>query len=122
MKFLLELVTCYGSSSTDSEVRQPAEESRSLVASGARRRVGGKLGKVVGVKSAGEWSPTLSSISENNFLSERNNQPRPHVVGFNKNLKRKVGSKYQDPSYCDDSRRASISATVPAFSPTAFLF
>ncbi|XP_022889447.1 uncharacterized protein LOC111404958 isoform X2 [Olea europaea var. sylvestris] len=94
MKFLLELVTCYGSSSTDSEVRQPAEESRSLVASGARRRVGGKRGKVVGVKSA----------------------------GFNKNLKRKVGSKYQDPSYCDDSRRASISATVPAFSPTAFLF
>ncbi|KAL2472887.1 uncharacterized protein Fot_48623 [Forsythia ovata] len=129
MKFLLELVTCYGSSSTESEARQPAEESRSLMASVARRRVGRKRGKaVVGMRSDVEWSPSLSSISENNILGERNNQPRQPIVGFNRNLKRKVGSvanKDHSPSshhHGDYNRRASISGTMPGFSPTAFLF
>ncbi|KAL2523648.1 Uncharacterized protein Adt_08702 [Abeliophyllum distichum] len=126
MKFLLELVTCYGSSSTESETRQPAEESRSLMASGARRRVGRKRGKAVGMRSDVEWSPSLSSISENNILGDRNNQPQQPIVGFNRNLKRKVGSvankDHAPSSHGDYNRRASISGTMPGFSPTAFLF
>lgn len=108
MKSLLELITCYGSSSTESESRQPAEEFRSLVATRDRRCVGRKRGKVMGTS---DWSPSLLSISENNKLGETNNQPRPPVVRFNRNLMRKVGSvanKDQDPSSHHDDTRSKL--------------
>ncbi|CAA2965027.1 Hypothetical predicted protein [Olea europaea subsp. europaea] len=114
MKSLLELIACYGSSSAELALRQPDEESRSLVAAGDRRHVGRKWGKVMGMRRGGgpsDWSPSLSSISESNKLCEANNQPRPPVVRFNRNLMRKVGrvaNKDQDPSSHRDDTRSKL--------------
>ncbi|CAA3011447.1 Hypothetical predicted protein [Olea europaea subsp. europaea] len=103
--------------------QQPPEESRLLVVPEARPRVGRKRGRErhCGVL---DWRPSLSSISEDNVLPERNTiQPPPPQIP-----KRKGGGASISPrdpahsSHQNGVRRASVPAVLPTLSPSPFLF
>ncbi|KAL3503363.1 hypothetical protein ACH5RR_037812 [Cinchona calisaya] len=150
MRFLLELMACYGScSSTSSMVK---EEARLLVSSVPRPpppssssetcRVfsGRKRGRgVMGSSSSSgvAWRPSLSSISEDNVVvqhHERNLKHEHHhhhqaevaVVrspssSSERNLKRKISSTPR-PRPREDVRRQEVHAVMPTFSPAPFMF
>ncbi|KAI3457019.1 hypothetical protein Pfo_013682 [Paulownia fortunei] len=121
MKFFFEFVTCCGPCSSGTEAK------RLLVVHETRRRVGRKRGRLRGGRGGCEWRPSLSSISEDNVLvAERiNNIERP-AGGSRRSLKRKVSSTSQSDrarsSHNDAVRRGPLSAIVPAFAPTPFMF
>ncbi|CAI9756931.1 unnamed protein product [Fraxinus pennsylvanica] len=70
----MEFFLCCGSGYSGSGAQQhPLEKSRLLVATEAHPCVGRKRGGAAGERRCGviDWRPSLSSILENNVLSER---------------------------------------------------
>ncbi|CAI9756924.1 unnamed protein product [Fraxinus pennsylvanica] len=76
MKFFL---CCRSGYSGSRAQQQPPEKSRLLVATEAHLRVGRKRRMGAGERRCGviDWRPSLSSISEDNILSERVIQRQP---------------------------------------------
>ncbi|CAI9088634.1 OLC1v1023022C1 [Oldenlandia corymbosa var. corymbosa] len=150
MKFLLEMVACCGSCSGNSMVK---EEASLLVPGSAPPSPTPRAGRPKGRKrwrsggangggSAVDWRPSLTSICEENVLSERTNKDHPPrkddaaVVKTSpsspsdRNLKRKITStprtrSSSSSSYSsrEDVRHSiSIHAVMPTFSPAPFMF
>ncbi|XP_057790713.1 uncharacterized protein LOC131007815 [Salvia miltiorrhiza] len=122
MKFLLELVGCCVSSS--SETRRQPDDARLLVVEKPLRRAARKHDRARG--GGHDWRPSLSSISEDVLTAGKINNVRQPAEGWQRSLKRKVASMSQRDRRRslahDDYRRAHISSAMPAFSPAPFMF
>ncbi|GAA0172052.1 hypothetical protein LIER_25953 [Lithospermum erythrorhizon] len=127
MKKLLSVVACCGS--RDMAV---LEEGRSLV---VQPRRGRKRGRVVAMRGGvnvnyvSDWTPSLSSISEDDVFPEKDQRKQQeNSCKESKLIKRKTESSsvprtnHYNPYYSQDVRRTSFSAMFPALSPTPFMF
>ncbi|XP_011097942.1 uncharacterized protein LOC105176742 [Sesamum indicum] len=129
MRFFLEFVTCCGSCTTSGGTRHPAEERKLLVVEEPPpRRTGRRHGRVRGRGRGRQWTPSLSSISEDSLVVERiRNAERPNKAGWRRSLKRKVAAlrSERDRSRSfdrDTDRQPPVSALMPTFSATPFMF
>ncbi|KAI8011495.1 hypothetical protein LOK49_LG06G00582 [Camellia lanceoleosa] len=122
MKFLLELVTCYGSISRQSPPPPPSPPRQPPPADSRpwRRR---ERAAALRSKSAAEWRPSLCSISEDAVTPERDHR----TLNDSERLsKRKVRStttaRVHVRSYSCDLGRSGFPVIMPAFSPAPFFF
>ncbi|KAB2605830.1 hypothetical protein D8674_005547 [Pyrus ussuriensis x Pyrus communis] len=120
MKFLLEFVPCCGATRPTTSNSEPAplsEETRSLVRAPSRilRRRRKRRSSV----NSSDWTPSLSSISEDNVAAKVVDR----TAAIERAVKRKSGqdrTRVQVRSHGEDYGQASFA--IPAFSPTPFTF
>ncbi|XP_022992846.1 uncharacterized protein LOC111489053 [Cucurbita maxima] len=140
MKFLPEFVSCCVPVSV-SRMENPeateapgAEEIRSLAPVTTRIHLRRRRGApyTSAAKMAGDWTPSLGAISEDNVVlvvMERK-KSEDRTAESERSVKRKSGSRngkargVHGRNNSNDFRRspAAIPVVIPAFSPTPFLF
>ncbi|KAK4420714.1 hypothetical protein Salat_2021900 [Sesamum alatum] len=109
--------------------RHPAEEARLLVMQEPPppRRNGRRHGRVRGRGRGRRWTPSLSSISEDSLVVERTSNVERPKSGWRRSLKRKVAAlrseRDRNRSFDRDTcRQAPVSALMPTYSATPFMF
>ncbi|KAF5203543.1 hypothetical protein FRX31_006870 [Thalictrum thalictroides] len=84
-----------------------------------------KRSSSLGSKTTTQWRPSLCVISEDNVVSTVSRSRSERTVRSGKQVEGKRRRTVKIQTYDDqntDKRRASVSAAIPAFSPSVFLF